>query len=340
MAKVKAGASPDLAGRRLHGPSARRLGKQGTQAIGPARLDAIQITTPMPRFTLLIALALVAGCTEAGPTDRTGPTASTPADSADATRVVTIGGPITEIVYALGQGGRVVGTDRSSLFPEAILAGPRLDYFRQTSAEGVLALRPTLVLAVDGTGPPGVLDQIRAAGVAVLVLPEATDVAGAEARIARIGQVLGREAQADSVVAVMRAELAAAEAAKPATPPRVLFVYARGAGVVLAAGTGGAPEGILRLAGAETAVTAYEGYRPLTAEAVVAAAPDVIVVPAGSLESLGGIDGLLRQPGLSQTPAGRARRIVTVDDALLLGFGPRVGQGVRDLALGLAGTGA
>ena len=293
----------------------------------------------MLRLALFIALALIAGCTDGAPTDRPEEASALP-DSTDTARVVTIGGPITETVYALGEGGRVVGTDRSSLFPEAILAGPRLDYFRQTSAEGVLALRPTLVLAVEGTGPPGVLDQIRAAGVAVVVLPDVTDVAGAEARVERLGRLLGREAQADAVVAPMRAELAEAAAARPATPPRVLFVYARGAGVVLAAGTGGAPEAILRLAGAENAVTAYDGYRPLTAEAVAAAAPDAIVVPTGSLESLGGIDGLLRQPGLAQTPAGRVRRIVAVDDALLLGFGPRVGQGVRDLARGLAGPGA
>jgi iron complex transport system substrate-binding protein len=250
-----------------------------------------------------------------------------------------LGGPITEIVHAVGRGANVVGTDRSSLYPESILSGPRLDYFRQTSAEGVLALRPTLVLAVEGTGPPGVLDQIRTAGVTVIVLPEATDVASAETRVQRVGEVLGRPAQADSVVAIMRRDLAAAEALRPAAPPRVLFVYARGAGVVLAAGTGGGPEGVLRLAGAENAVTAYEGYRPLTAEAVAAAAPDVIVVPAKSLESLGGIDGLLRQPGLAQTPAGQARRIVAVDDDLLLGFGPRVGQGVEALVRGLTGGG-
>ena len=297
----------------------------------------------------LLALAvLAAGCTDradppGGSTstaDTSGPEAGGSADTLDASRIVTLGGAITEIVHAVGRGANVVGTDRSSLYPESILSGPRLDYFRQTSPEGVLALRPTLVLALDGTGPPGVLDQIRSAGVAVVVLPEATDVASAEARVRRVGEVLGRAVQADAVVARMRRDLAAAEAVRPAVAPRVLFVYARGAGVVLAAGTGGGPDGVLRLAGAENAVTAYAGYRPLTAEAVVTAAPDAIAVPAKSLESLGGIDGLLRQPGLAQTPAGRARRVVAVDDDLLLGFGPRVGQGVEALARGLAGGAA
>ena len=298
--------------------------------------------------------ALLGGCTAEpeAPGERAARMDSTSADadsaatadpdpaSLDLARVVTIGGPITETVYAFGLGENVVGTDRSSLYPESVNAKPRLDYFRQTSAEGVLSLEPTLVLAVEGTGPPGVVEQIRAAGVPVVVMDEVVDVASAEARVLRLGRLLGREAQADSVVAAMRSGIAAAAADRPATALRVLFVYSRGAAVVLAAGTGGAPDAILRLAGAENAMTGYEGFRPLTAESVVAAAPDVIVVPANGLESLGGIDGLLRQPGLAQTPAGQNRRVVAVDDALLLGFGPRVGEGVRDLARGLSGASA
>ncbi len=290
-------------------------------------------------FLLVSLVAAASACTEAprnaAPAAPDSSATAASADPSDPSRIVTIGGPVTEIVYALGLGDRIVGADRSSLNPAAVLALPRLDYFRQTSAEGVLSLSPSLVLAVEGTGPPGVIEQIRAAGVRVEVMPEVVDPATAAARVRRIGEILGRTAQADSLVDVMTREIAAAETERPATPPRALFVYARGAGVVLAAGTGGAPAAVLRLAGAENAVTAFEGYRPLTAEAVAAAQPDVIVVPKASLGSLGGIDGLLRQPGLAETPAGKARRIVVVDDALLLGFGPRVGEGVRDLARGL-----
>ena len=252
----------------------------------------------------------------------------------DLARIVTIGGPVTETVYALGLGDRVVGADRSSLYPEAVLALPRLDYFRQTSAEGVLSLRPTVVLAVEGTGPPGVAEQIRSAGVPVVVLGEPTSMAAAEARVERLGRLLGRASQADSLIGVMRRDVAAAET--PAAAPRALFVYARGARVVLASGVGNAADAMLRLAGAENAVSGYEGFRPLTAEAAAKAAPDVIVVPAAGLESLGGTDALVALPGLAQTPAGRSRRVVAVDDALVLGFGPRVGQGVRALAEGLA----
>jgi len=300
-----------------------------------------------------LALVVLGGCaaeTDA-PADRVVQTdsagtnpAGTPEDpdptSLDLSRIVTIGGPVTEVVYAVGLGANVVGTDRSSLYPEAVHAKPRLDYFRQTSAEGVLSLDPTLVIAVEGTGPPGVVEQIRTAGVTVVVLDEVVDAGSAESRVARLGRLLGREAQADSVAAAMRAGIAAAREGRPARAPRALFVYTRGASVVLASGTGNAADAVLRLAGAENAMTGFEGFRPLTAESVAAAAPDVIVVPENGLESLGGIDGLLRQPGLAQTPAGRSRRVVAVDDALLLGFGPRVGEGVRELARGLSGASA
>ena len=248
---------------------------------------------------------------------------------------MTIGGPVTETVYALGLGERVVGTDASSLYPAEILDGPRLDYFRQTSAEGVLSLSPTLVLAVEGTGPPGVVEQIRAAGVPVVLTPEVSTVEDAERRLLAIGRLLDREDAARGLAERMRDELAAAEALRPSPTPRALFVYARGAGTLLVSGTGNPADAVLRLAGAENTVTAFEGYRPLTAEAVAGAAPDVIVLPEKSLESIGGLDGLFALPGMAQTPAAAARRVVTVDDALLLSFGPRLGQAVAELARGL-----
>ncbi|MEM6325663.1 MAG: helical backbone metal receptor [Bacteroidota bacterium] len=257
--------------------------------------------------------------------------------AADTERIVTLGGPVTETVYALGMGDRVVGADQSSLFPADVMEKPRLNYFRQTSAEGVLSLEPTLVLASDGAGPPGVLDQIRAAGVEVRTTPEVESVSAAEVRVRMIAAVIGRDVQADSVLAAMQASLAEADAAKPETSPRALFVYARGAGTVMVAGTGTSAEAVLKLAGAENAVSEFEDFQPLTAEALITAAPDVIVIPERGLESLGGVDGLLLQPGVAETPAGQNRRVVAVDDALLLGFGPRLGEGVRALAEGLNG---
>lgn len=287
------------------------------------------------RFVRLapVLLFLLAACATEVPAPSEGPEAT---PTYDTSRIVTLGGPLTEITYALGMGESVVGTDRSSLYPEAVQALPRLDVYRQTSPEGVLSLTPTLVVALEGTGPAGVVEQIESAGVPVVVLPEATSLDEATARIERLGEIYGVMPAADSVAAQLRAEVRAAESLQPEVAPRVLFVYARGAGMVLVSGTGNDIDAALELAGAENAIDGFEGFRPLTAEAVAEAAPDVIVLPRRGLESLGGIDGLLSQPGLSQTPAGQARQVIPVDDGLLVGFGPRAGEGVQDLARQLA----
>ncbi|MEM1041054.1 MAG: ABC transporter substrate-binding protein [Bacteroidota bacterium] len=255
---------------------------------------------------------------------------------ADPTRIVTLGGPVTEIVYALGLGDRVVGTDASSLHPDEVMEKPRLSYFRRISAEGVLSLDPTLIIALDGMGPPPVVDQLRTAGVPVLLVPETEAIEEAENRIETLGAALDRRAGADSLVAQMQADLAEAAAMRPEQAPKALFVYARGAGVVNVSGSGTAADLVMRLAGAENAVTEFDGFQPLTAEAAAEAAPDVVVIPARGLESLGGADGLFRQPGLAQTPAGQNRRVIAIDDALLLGLGPRVGEGIKRLAGALA----
>ncbi|MEM6784929.1 MAG: ABC transporter substrate-binding protein [Bacteroidota bacterium] len=257
-------------------------------------------------------------------------------EAPDASRIVSLGGSVTETVYALGLGANVVGADISSVFPADVNDKPRLGYFRQSSAEGILSLEPTLVISLDGLGPPTVAEQLRAAGVEVLLVEEAVTMEGAQERVRTLGLALGRPEQAAAVLDTMAAGLARAEAAQPETPPKALFIYARGAGLVSVSGTGTAAEVVMQLAGAENAVTAFEGFQALTAESAVEAAPDVLVIPARGLESIGGIDGLLAQPGLGQTPAGQNRHVVAVDDALLLGLGPRVGEGVLELAQALS----
>lgn len=262
----------------------------------------------------------------------------------DTSRIVTLGGSVAEIVYALGLGERVVAADRSSTYPPDVLEKPQLGYFRQASAEGILAQRPTLVVSTEGLGPPPVARQLRAAGVPVLVLEEAHTADAATTRIRTLARALGREEAGERLIERIEADLRAArrfqaDVGAPSAP-RVLFIYARGAGLVNVAGRGTAAAAAVELAGGANVATAFEGYRPLTAEAAVTAAPDVIVIPARGLASVGGEAGLLQQPGLALTPAGRAGRIVAVDDALLLSFGPRLGAGVLQLTQALYGDAA
>lgn len=252
---------------------------------------------------------------------------------ADASRVITIDGSVTEIVFALGAGDQVVARDDSSLYPPAVNALESVGYVRQLSAEPVLALDPTLIITTTSVGPQEAVDQLTASGVTFLIVEAPTDIEGVIGNVQTIATALGREAEGEALVAQIESDYAAAQElqASVTTVPRVMFIYARGAGAISVAGTNTSADAMLKLAGAENAVTGYEGYQPITAEAVVTAAPDVILMMTGGLESIGGVDGLLEQPGIAQTPAGENRRIAAMEDLYLLGFSTRTGTATLDL---------
>lgn len=280
---------------------------------------------------LPVLLALAAVLTAACERSAAKPSAQREDAATAKARVVSVGSAITEIVYALGAGDQIVGVDTSSLFPEAATKLPQVGYQRTLAAEGILALKPTVLVASAEAGPPAVLEQIKSAGVRVEVLGADATVAGAKARIAKVADLLGRDAS--KVLAEFDADLANARArvAKTTTRPKVLALYARGANTLHVFGKNTSAEAMLRLAGADNAVTGFEGSKPVTSEALVQASPDVILIPSRGLHSLGGIDGLLKVPGVAETPAARTKRIVAMDDLLLLGFGPRTGKAALEL---------
>jgi len=251
----------------------------------------------------------------------------------DNKRVVSAGGMITEIVYALGEERCLVGADISSLYPEAATKLPQVGYMRMLSAEGVLALQPSLLLTTVEGGPPNVLEQLKDAGVEVLPLSAEYTAAAAEERIRKVAAALKVEAKAEPIVAALQKDLKTAEEKVKNTSgkPKVLFIYARGGGTLNVGGTKTAADAMIALAGGINAVTGYEGYKPLTAEAVVAAEPDFLLVTTRGLESAGGLESFLRQPGLALTMAGKNRRVIAMDDLYLLGFGPRLGKAASEL---------
>ncbi len=255
------------------------------------------------------------------------------ASAAPPARIVTAGGDVTEIVYALGDGNKVVAADTSSVYPAQTAALPKIGYQRQLPAEGILAMTPDLVIVSDEAGPPTALTQLRDASVRVEVVTAEDTADGAAAKVRSIAKLLHREAEGERLVSEMQGALtqAKSERAKDATAPRVLFVYARGAGTLMIAGRATPADAMITLAGGRNALAEVEGFKPLTAEAVVAAQPDVVLMLARGVESLGGADAIWSQPGLAETPAAKQRRLVTMDDLYLLGFGPRLGDAVRDL---------
>lgn len=260
--------------------------------------------------------------------------------------LVSVGGGVTEIVYALEAQSQLLGVDTSSTWPIAATELPQVGYQRSLSAEGVLSLRPDVLLASQEAGPPHVLAQLSDAGVDVVLVDGDYSFAGLLKRIALVGEASGRDGEA----AVLRRQLShqwqRLQQRIHAAPPvnddggrlRVAVLMVHG-GVVMAAGAASGGDAMLRMAGAENAYAGlFQGYKPVSAEAMVAAAPDVVVVTQGNGDPLG-IDGLVsRVPGLALTPAGRDRHIVAVDIVAFLGFGPRMPGEVSRLYQALAGS--
>ena len=282
-------------------------------------------------FASLLTFAAIAAVWS--PAGAAAPAAKSNPAAKRAERVVALNGVVTEIVCALGACDRLVGTDISSTWPKSVAKLPRVGYQRSISSEGVVSLGPDLVLATEDAGPPEAIEQIRSTGVRIVVTPSAPGLTAAAERVRAVGRALALEKRGDSLASAMVRETRAVRIG--ATRPRVLAIYARGPQVVMVSGRGTPADSMLALAGAHNAVQEFDGYKPLTAEAVVAAAPEVILIPSGGLASLGGIEALLQQPGLSLTPAGKQKRVIEMDAEKLLGFGPRLPEAVRDLAAAL-----
>ncbi|HSI48120.1 MAG TPA: ABC transporter substrate-binding protein [Ideonella sp.] len=256
-------------------------------------------------------------------------------------RIVAAGGAVTEMVYALGAEQLLAAVDMTSLYPEAARKLPSVGYMRTLSAEGVLAMAPTVLLATEDAGPPAVLRQIAAAGVQLAVLPAHNRFDGMLDRLVRVGELVQKQAQAAALAARLREDWRASEAQvaghlaqrqqQLGRPLRALFVLSHSVSQVMVAGGETAAQAMLVYGGAVNAIQGFNGYKPLTPEAAIAAQPDLILATTQGMEAAGGVPGLLRLPGLAETPAGRAKRVVALEAQFLLGFGPRLPQAVRQL---------
>lgn len=259
---------------------------------------------------------------------------------ADTSRLVSIGGSLTEIFYELGAEGTLVARDQTALYPEAALTLPDVGYMRALAPEGVLSVNPSGLLVIEGSGPPEALEVLSHAGVDYQTVPEGYSAEGVVTKVRAVGVALGLEDKAEELAGKLETEFAALKARTDAVaaPKKVLFILSNQGGQIQASGTGTAANGIIALAGGENAITEYEGYRPLSEEAITAAAPDVIL-----LMDRGGDHGateadLLTHPAIALTPAAQNKAIYRMDGAYLLGFGPRTAAAANELADHLYGA--
>lgn len=249
-------------------------------------------------------------------------------------RVVSLGGDITEIIYLLGAGDRIVATDTTSVFPEAAMKTPKVGYVRQLSAEGVLSAEPDLILISGAAGPEPALQQIRDSGVEIVVMEKTYTVDSILEKTRRVAAVLGLEAQGDALIASISADWARAkeEIDDMNMSPSVLFFATLREGAPRAAGRATAAHGIIEMLGGTNIFGDQTDYRSLSLEAAVAADPDIILVMKHNAERMGGIDQVKLHPAISLTTAVQTSKVFVVDQVTVMQFGPRTPGAVAKLA--------
>lgn len=249
-------------------------------------------------------------------------------------RVVALNGTTLELIYRLGKQNTIVGTDVTGTYPANKIAS--VGHWAQLPAEGIISLKPDLVIGTaDNFATPNntkLVGQLRAAGVKVLVLPasDAGGLGGVKTRLNLLAEVYGVPSAAASLSRSFDTTLAAVKANRPKAAPRVVFLYAHSPSDASIYGTRGGANELIELAGGRN-IAPFEDTKTLTAEALVAMNPDAIILLERGLESVGGVEGALRLPGVAQTNAGKAKRIYSVDNSIRW-IGPRLPEFALKLA--------
>ena len=255
----------------------------------------------------------------------------------DTSRIVSVGGAITEILYALGLQDRIVGIDTTSLYPpQALGEKPNVGYMRQLSAEGVIGLNPQLILAIEGSGPKETLDVLDSAKIPFVSFPETHTEQGIVDKIKLVAHAMDADTRGVCLANAVSADLTELKTLRDNVrkPARVMFVMSFLNGRAMVAGQKTAANEIIRMAGGINAVDGFDGYKPVNDEAIVAAKPDVILSMQRGKDSLDA-QTVFSNPSFALTPAAAKKSFVAMDGLYLLGFGPRTAAAARDLAVSL-----
>ena len=258
----------------------------------------------------------------------------------DNSRIVSIGGAITEILYAIGREQRLVAIDSTSFYPpQALRDKPNVGYMRALSPEGVLGLNPSLILATEGSGPREAIAVLRAAGVPLVMVPDKYTGQSIIDKIEIVAAAVGSAERGTCLAKAVAADLAALDDIRSHVEQRrkAAFLLSFVNGRAMVAGRATAADGVLALAGATNAIDAFEGYKPLNDEAIIAAKPDFVLAMQRDSHPLDA-NMVFAHPGFALTPAAQQRSFVAMNGLYLLGFGPRTALAARDLAATLYPT--
>ncbi len=244
-------------------------------------------------------------------------------------RIVSVNGTVSSMLCDLGLEQQIVGVDVTSTWPASLKQKPQVGHNRNVSAEGIMALQPTLVLGTDNMLSPQLEPQLTSAGINTQIFKQTYSIEGTKTLLKQVAAATGTLDKAAKLLADFDKQTAQLHFAP--LNKKVLFLYARGAGMLLVSGTGTPIEQMILLAGASNAISGFKDYKPLSTEALIAADPDVILLFDSGLQSIGGVDGLLKIPGVSDTKAGKNKAIISMDGELLSGWDLRVPQAVQQL---------
>ena len=250
----------------------------------------------------------------------------------DDSKIITVGGAITETVYALGYWENVVATDPSSTFPPQVFRMPRVPYVRNLTSEGLLSLNSTLIIASDEAKPESAIQQIRDAGTPVLLVDDSKSLDGVIQKIEVIGAALGAKEKAKELVQQNESFYKKADDLRNTlnSRPRVMFVLeTRNGGSFMVAGSETGADKMLSLAGAENVFNSISGYRPVSNEAILSANPDYVLVFDSRFDEIN--KGLQGTPGVNMISAVIKEQVIGIDGNFILGFGPRFGEAIISL---------
>nr|WP_106746429.1 ABC transporter substrate-binding protein [Yoonia maritima] len=255
--------------------------------------------------------------------------------------IVSIGGSITEIIYALGKGDQLIARDTTSSFPAEANDLPDVGYMRALSPEGVLSVSPGLIVSEDGAGPPETIDVLKAADIPLVMITDEFSRAGIVTKIRAVGEAVGATNEAEALAVDVDAQLQSAEETATAragdTPKRVLFILSTQGGRIMASGRNTAADSIISMAGAVNAITEFEGYKQLSDEAISVAAPDVILMMDRGGDHGADNSELLSMPAIVTTPAAETESVVRMNGLYMIGFGPRTADAILELSAALYG---
>jgi iron complex transport system substrate-binding protein len=254
----------------------------------------------------------------------------------DTSRIVSIGGAVTEVLYALGLADRIVAVDSTSTFPEAAKQKANVGYMRALAPEGVLKIGPTLILAIEGSGPAEAVEILERASVPYVVVPEARDAEGVLRKIRFIAEAAGVPEAGEKLAHAVREDFAALGKALKGVKERrkAAFILSMGSGSPIVGGAGTSADGLFKLADIDNALAAVSGFKPASDEALIVAAPDAVVVMSERDHAMSP-DKVFSMPSLASSPAAKTRKLIGLPGLYLLGFGPRTAHAARDLAAAL-----